>query len=563
MYKRARMRKIIWSRYKCRGRTLIIAIFLTAVTVFAAMGFMKYATERQNWTLNIKYKTYQDNATNRSVIKDSSFKQTISSRPTSLTLLQYKQQINASRTIRALLVPTKKTKYAASHLAKISKECLPPTNNPPDAKTPFKIYIYELPAQFNHDVQRLLNEDKQFSYCYNLDFCGAGEELLIRMPNNTGSRNDLYDGNTVTYVQTIRNTHQFALEAIIHYKMLHSSYRTMDPEKADVFYIPAYTGLNCLTFKNNGPNFVEKLFQHLKNTSHFYSGKPHFSTLSKIQREQSFKSCPTLLHPDSQNITYISIEKEPNPNWHREAKMYASSIIVAPYPSYVHFIHLRNDEAFLEYKNGFRKLSNSRYRADVPSLHERNVLIFLAAGSRRSNHFRAKIIDQFPIKTQKSYTDFYKENNKTQSQIMLITHECSKEHRTTTIPWMMKSVFCLQPPGDSPTRKSTFDSILSGCIPVLFSEEFKMEYPFQRFLDYSEFSITIDKQLLSQQNKNVFDIIQQISQGRIQTLHDNLLKVSKWFQYNMPHVGNKQMEDDAFTLILDELGFKFGFQGYN
>ena len=30
------------------------------------------------------------------------------------------------------------------------------------------------------------------------------------------------------------------------------------------------------------------------------------------------------------------------------------------------------------------------------------------------------------------------------------------------------SVFCLQPPGDMPSRKSVFDSILSGCIPVLF-----------------------------------------------------------------------------------------------
>lgn len=30
------------------------------------------------------------------------------------------------------------------------------------------------------------------------------------------------------------------------------------------------------------------------------------------------------------------------------------------------------------------------------------------------------------------------------------------------------SIFCLQPPGDMPTRKSLFDAILSGCIPVLF-----------------------------------------------------------------------------------------------
>lgn len=31
-----------------------------------------------------------------------------------------------------------------------------------------------------------------------------------------------------------------------------------------------------------------------------------------------------------------------------------------------------------------------------------------------------------------------------------------------------ESVFCLQPPGDMPTRKSLFDAVLSGCIPVLF-----------------------------------------------------------------------------------------------
>jgi hypothetical protein len=30
------------------------------------------------------------------------------------------------------------------------------------------------------------------------------------------------------------------------------------------------------------------------------------------------------------------------------------------------------------------------------------------------------------------------------------------------------SVFCLQPAGDTPTRKGLFDSVMAGCIPVLF-----------------------------------------------------------------------------------------------
>ena len=30
-----------------------------------------------------------------------------------------------------------------------------------------------------------------------------------------------------------------------------------------------------------------------------------------------------------------------------------------------------------------------------------------------------------------------------------------------------QSVFCLQPPGDSPTRRAFYDSLLFGCIPVI------------------------------------------------------------------------------------------------
>lgn len=36
---------------------------------------------------------------------------------------------------------------------------------------------------------------------------------------------------------------------------------------------------------------------------------------------------------------------------------------------------------------------------------------------------------------------------------------------------MHQSEFCLQPPGDSPTRRSFFDAMLAGCIPVIFSKE--------------------------------------------------------------------------------------------
>ncbi|CAI6012621.1 unnamed protein product, partial [Closterium sp. NIES-65] len=43
---------------------------------------------------------------------------------------------------------------------------------------------------------------------------------------------------------------------------------------------------------------------------------------------------------------------------------------------------------------------------------------------------------------------------------------------------MLQSEFCLQPVGDSQTRRSFFDSIIAGCIPVVFSTDtFDSQYP--------------------------------------------------------------------------------------
>ena len=35
---------------------------------------------------------------------------------------------------------------------------------------------------------------------------------------------------------------------------------------------------------------------------------------------------------------------------------------------------------------------------------------------------------------------------------------------------MLKEMFCLEPPGDTPMRRSTFDAILAGCVPMFFED---------------------------------------------------------------------------------------------
>lgn len=56
-----------------------------------------------------------------------------------------------------------------------------------------------------------------------------------------------------------------------------------------------------------------------------------------------------------------------------------------------------------------------------------------------------------------------------------------------------RSLFCLNPAGDTPSSARLFDAIVSGCIPVIVSDE--LELPFEGILDYrkvcSEFMFSI------------------------------------------------------------------------
>lgn len=45
-----------------------------------------------------------------------------------------------------------------------------------------------------------------------------------------------------------------------------------------------------------------------------------------------------------------------------------------------------------------------------------------------------------------------------------------------------RSTFCLNPAGDTPSSARLFDAIVSGCIPVIVSDE--LELPFEGILDY-------------------------------------------------------------------------------
>ena len=107
--------------------------------------------------------------------------------------------------------------------------------------------------------------------------------------------------------------------------------------------------------------------------------------------------------------------------------------------------------------------------------------------------------------------------------------------------------------GDSPTRKSVYDAIGCGCIPVFFqlSRTPFVTWPYQDVLDYTKFSLTVPI------GQNFTDFLEPYYNDikRVRELQRGLYTVMPFMQYSFP-IDNRQ-HSDAMKMILDEVGRHF------
>lgn len=74
-------------------------------------------------------------------------------------------------------------------------------------------------------------------------------------------------------------------------------------------------------------------------------------------------------------------------------------------------------------------------------------------------------------------------------------HVCFRvSYRLSYTPSAIRSIFCLSPAGDTPSSARLFDAIVSGCIPVIVSDE--LELPFEGILDYRKVCFCLVKLVL-------------------------------------------------------------------
>ncbi|ESQ29029.1 hypothetical protein EUTSA_v10023358mg [Eutrema salsugineum] len=280
------------------------------------------------------------------------------------------------------------------------------------------VYVYDLPSKFNKD---LLGECSDMVPWAN--FCSF-------------FKNDAFGESIENLGKGWFKTNQYSLEPIFHSRVLKHPCRVYDENQAKLFYVPFYGGIDVLRwhFKNVSEDVKDVLAIEVvkwlgsKKSWRRNSGKDHVFVLGKIswdfRRNNKFSWGSSLLEmQEMKNPTKLLIERNP----------WEVNDVAIPHPT---FFHPKTDDEISSWQNKI-------------IVKPRRSLISFAGGARPGNpdSIRSTLIDQctsFP----------------NQCRFLNCTDGgCDKPE--SIIELFQDSEFCLQPPGDSPTRKSVFDSLVS------------------------------------------------------------------------------------------------------
>jgi len=327
-------------------------------------------------------------------------------------------------------------------------------------------------------------------------------------------------------------TNQFMAEVIFHERMRRYRCLTRHPSKATAFYVPFYAGFDMSTHTRDhnvmardraGIELVE--FLRSKTQWKKRGGRDHFMVMGRIAwdfvREQESPNAwgnKLLLLPEVKNMSSLVIEAHP---WHKNQH-------AIPYPSYFH---------------PRRRSEIERWQKRMKS--KRRQILFSFAGAPRPGLDKASIRGH--IFKQCSSSPRCKTLRCQQGPS--ICHNPDEVMRLFT-----DSVFCLQPQGDSFTRRSIFDSMLAGCIPVFFTEhsaytQYKWHLPQNR----SSYSVYIpEESVQGAGNLSIERHLLSLSGDHVKNMQREVIGLIPSLTYADPRDSNVDYTD-SFNLALEGL----------
>ncbi|XP_021754084.1 xyloglucan-specific galacturonosyltransferase 1-like [Chenopodium quinoa] len=374
------------------------------------------------------------------------------------------------------------------------------------------IYVYDLPPKFNTDLLAKCNEMMAW-----IDFCKyfTNEAMGEPIP---ALGNGWY------------NSHQFSLEPIFHNRILKHPCRVQEAEKAKVFYVPFYGAIDMIrchfskdgSGMNDSDALSKEIVEWLKQQKTWKrnSGLDHVFVLGKItwdfrRTENVSWGSPLLELEELQNPMKLLIERQP---WNINE-------VGVPYPTY---FHPRSDGEIIAWQEKTRKLKR------------KYLISFAGTPHKRWESIRSILIEQCTAAP------------KACNFLNCIGESCVESAPVEKL--FMATEFCLQPPGDSPTRKSMFDSLIAGCIPVVFDPfTAHYQYPWHFPEDHRKYSVYIDQDEVKLSGGNVIEKLVKIPLKERQEMRKYIIdELMPRLVYAQADAKLEKFED-AFTLAVNNM----------
>ncbi|GLT70800.1 hypothetical protein SLA2020_428590 [Shorea laevis] len=251
-------------------------------------------------------------------------------------------------------------------------------------------------------------------------------------------------------------------------------------------------------------------------------GRDHFLVAGRITwdfrrtgEKESDWGNKLMLLPESRNMTMLVIESSP---WDKND-------FAIPYPTY---FHPSTDNEVFRWQNRMRR-QKRRY-------------FFSFAGAPRPNlpdSIRTEIIEQCQASAGRK------------CRLLECRDRANKCYKPIHVMKMFQnSVFCLQPPGDSFTRRSAFDSILAGCIPVFFHPgSAYVQYLWHLPKDYTKYSVYIPANDVKSGKVSIQKILLRIPKAKVRAMREEVIRQIPRVIYAHPRSRLETLKD-AFDITV-------------
>lgn len=379
-----------------------------------------------------------------------------------------------------------------------------------------RVHMYDMPPKFNTELLTLCEGGlvHWIHFCKHYKSFGFGETV----------------NSTALFPHDWYRTDAYMLEVIFFDRMRSYPCLTESPSDADIFFVPYFSGLDALPYLYNdtkksqkqGYGVISWLRQNAASSWHRYGGRDHFMISGRTGWDFGSPGAgfpgnwgTHLFDMDElQNVTFMVLERRP----------WRSQELAIPYPVGFHPSSSANLNLWIEKVRGSTRSALFSFSGALRPQMAKNIRTILS-------------------------------NQCVNASVECSRLDCAKiscSHNPEPIyESLLQADFCLQPRGDTSTRRSTMDSIVAGCIPVLFHEDSAATQYLWHFPDdYSSFSVFIPEECIMNGTCIVRDILGKIPTSQVQRMREKLISMIPSVIYKHPAAGDI-LQSDAFDLTIE------------